>query len=100
MSDITTKILYECDIESLGDRYLFLKNADLASSAFSNWRYTNTHELGYKKIKKLNIIFIGQTGYGKSSLINKLIKKISLKQATINRVRKFSNPQTFSCIIK
>ena len=73
MADITTKILYEENIESLGNKYNFLKYAELSSSAFRNWRYTNTHKLGYKSIKALKIIFIGQTGYGKSSLINKLI---------------------------
>ena len=75
MTDIRTKILYEEDIESLGHKYKFLKDTELSSSAFRNWHYTNTHKLGYKSIKALKIIFIGQTGYGKSSLINKLIKK-------------------------
>ena len=75
MADITTKYLYEDDIEWLGDKYLFLKNAELNSSAFRNWHYTNEHRLGYRGIKTLKVIFIGQTGYGKSSLINKLIKK-------------------------
>jgi len=75
MRDITTKILHEDDIESLGDKYLFLKNVDLNSSSFRNWHYTKTHKRGYEKIKSLKVIFIGQTGYGKSSLINKLINK-------------------------
>lgn len=75
MADITTKILHENDIESLSDKYLFLKDAELNSSAFRNWHYKSEHKLGYKKIKTLRVIFIGQTGYGKSSLINKLIKK-------------------------
>ncbi len=75
MADITTKILYEEDIESLGKKYKFLKEVELSSSVFRDWSYTNTHKLGYKSIKALKIIFIGQTGYGKSSLINKLIKK-------------------------
>jgi small GTP-binding protein len=75
MADITTKILFEEEIEALGKKYKFLKNVELSSLAFKNWHYTNTHKLGYKNIKALKIIFIGQTGYGKSSLINKLIKK-------------------------
>jgi len=75
MADITTKILYEEDIETLGNKYKFLKDVELSSSAFRNWHYTNTHKLGYESIKALKIIFIGQTGYGKSSLINKLIDK-------------------------
>lgn len=73
--DITTKILYEADIESLGSKYGFLKRVNLSNSAFRDWSYTNTHKLGYKNIKSLKVVFIGQTGYGKSSLINKLIKK-------------------------
>lgn len=75
MVNITTSILYEENIELLGDKYKFLKDVELSSSAFRDWHYTNTHHLGYKSIKALKIIFIGQTGYGKSSLINKLIKK-------------------------
>ncbi len=75
MADITTKILYEEDIEILGNKYKFLKDVELSNSVFRNWHYTHTHKLGYESIKALKIIFIGQTGYGKSSLINKLIKK-------------------------
>jgi small GTP-binding protein len=95
MSDITTKSLYESDIESLGDKYLFLKNADLASSAFSDWYYVNTHELGYKKVKALNVIFIGQTGYGKSSLINKLIKKDIFKTSDYQSCTKILQSANF-----
>ena len=75
MADITTKILYEDDIESLGDKYLFLKNAKLDSSAFRDWYYSHNDHSDYHNIKNLSIVFIGQTGYGKSSLINKLINK-------------------------
>jgi len=75
MVDITTKILYEEDIESLGRKYSLLKDVNFSNSAFRDWRYTNTHKFGYKNIKTLKLVFIGQTGYGKSSLINKLIKQ-------------------------
>lgn len=75
MADITTRVLHEDDVESLNGKYLFLKDVDLKSLAFRNWRYTHAHKLGYEKIKALKVIFIGQTGYGKSSLINKLINK-------------------------
>ncbi len=75
MSDITTKILFEDDIEKLDDKFHFLKNIAPFNSMFRDWKYVKSHKLGYEKIKKLNVIFIGQTGYGKSSLINKLIKK-------------------------
>ncbi|MBL0707655.1 MAG: dynamin family protein [Sulfurimonas sp.] len=73
MANITTTILYEDEIKSLNKKYAFLENIDPESPAFRNWNYKYAHPLGYKKIKKLSIIFIGQTGYGKSSLINKLI---------------------------
>ena len=75
MIDIRTKILYESNIESLGNKYNFLKDTNLSSLAFRNWQYTHTHKLGYEDIKSLKIIFIGQTGYGKSSLINRLINR-------------------------
>jgi len=75
MSDITTKVLFEGDIEELDEKFHFLKNIAPFNSVFRNWNYTTSHRLGYEKIKQLNVIFIGQTGYGKSSLINKLIKK-------------------------
>lgn len=75
MVDITTKILLEENIDSLGENYQFLKKISLSNASFRDWKYTQPHRLGYKKIKVLNVIFIGQTGYGKSSLINKLIKK-------------------------
>ncbi len=75
MANITTNILYSDDIEGLDNKYLFLKNTSLSSLEFRDWSYTHNHRLGYKKIKRLSIIFIGQTGYGKSSLINKLIDK-------------------------
>jgi len=75
MSDITTKILFEGDIEELDEKFNFLKNTNLFSSVFRDWHYKSPHQLGYEKVKRLNVIFIGQTGYGKSSLINRLIKK-------------------------
>ncbi|MCE7729338.1 GTPase family protein [Vibrio campbellii] len=75
MSDITTKILYEGELEELDEKFHFLKNTDPYHSMFKSWHYTHTHRLGYENVKKLNVIFIGQTGYGKSSLINKLINK-------------------------
>lgn len=75
MSDITTKILFEGDVENLSQEFHFLKGLTPLHSIFSDWHYTNTHRLGYEKRKAINIIFIGQTGYGKSSLINKLVRK-------------------------
>lgn len=73
MSDITTKILHEENIDALGVNYQFLKNLEPYNPSFRDWEYSQPHRLGYTKIKALKIIFIGQTGYGKSSLINKLI---------------------------
>ncbi|XAG09903.1 50S ribosome-binding GTPase (plasmid) [Vibrio metschnikovii] len=74
MPDITTKILLENDIEDLDKKFHFLKNTDSFNSMFRDWKYTSSHRLGYEKVKRLNVIFIGQTGYGKSSLINQIIK--------------------------
>lgn len=73
MADITTQILHEEDIDSLGVNYQHLKDLDLSDPSFRDWEYSQPHRLGYRKIKALKVIFIGQTGYGKSSLINKLI---------------------------
>lgn len=75
MADITTRIRLEADIDILGERYAFLKDANPDSSIFKDWHYKYQHNRGYKDIKQLNIIFIGQTGYGKSSLINTLVGK-------------------------
>ncbi|MCU8015958.1 50S ribosome-binding GTPase [Shewanella sp. SM72] len=75
MSNITTKILFEDDIENLDEKFHFLKDVTPVSSIFSDWHYTIIHRLGYEKRKAINVIFIGQTGYGKSSLINKIVKK-------------------------
>jgi hypothetical protein len=77
MADIRTKILYEEDIESLGNRYKFLKDVELSSSAFRNWHYTNTHKLGYKSIKALKIIFIP------NPKVYNTIKKFHIKLVTL-----------------
>lgn len=75
MSDITTKILLESELKELDSKFHFLENTSPFESVFKNWHYKYEHALGYKNSKKLNIIFIGQTGYGKSSLINRLIDR-------------------------
>jgi len=75
MSDITTKVLFEGDIEKLDEKFHFLKSITPLNSIFTDWNYTTSHRLGYEKRKAINVIFIGQTGYGKSSLINKVIKQ-------------------------
>ena len=75
MADITTYFLHEDDIDSLGVKYQFLRQLESSNPSFSDASYVETHSLGYEKAKSLNIIFIGQTGYGKSTLINKLIRK-------------------------
>lgn len=73
MTDITTRVRYENDINMLGDKYSFLKNVNPDSSAFKNWYYKDEHKRGYIERKTLNVVFIGQTGYGKSSLLNQLL---------------------------
>ena len=73
MVDITTHVRYEDDINILGDKYSFLKNVNPNSSIFKSWRYKGGHTKGYIERKTINIIFIGQTGYGKSSLLNQLL---------------------------
>lgn len=75
MSNITTKILHEGELTELDEKFHFLKNTDPFLPSYKDWHYTHKHHLGYESLKKLNVIFIGQTGYGKSSLINKLIDK-------------------------
>lgn len=75
MPDITTKILFESELKELGSEFHFLENTSPFEPVFKNWHYKYDHALGYKDSKRLNVIFIGQTGYGKSSLINKLINK-------------------------
>lgn len=73
MIDITTYIHHEDDIDVLGSKYSFLKDIPSENPAFKNWRYKDGHKKGYIESKVLNVIFIGQTGYGKSSLLNKLL---------------------------
>ncbi len=73
MGDLKTSILYENDIDVLGHKYDFLKHVNPDNTAFKDWKYVTKHNKGYTDIKRLNIIFIGQTGYGKSSLINRLL---------------------------
>lgn len=73
MADITTHMKYEDEITALGHKYNFLNSADVHNRAFSDWHYSFEHPKGYVDIKALNIIFIGQTGYGKSSLLNTLL---------------------------
>jgi small GTP-binding protein len=73
MSDITTSILLESELKELDSAFHFLENTSPFESVFKNWHYQHEHPLGYKNSKQLNVVFIGQTGYGKSSIINKLI---------------------------
>ncbi len=73
MTDITTRILHEERIDALGHKYDFLNNTDAHNPAFTDWHYGYVHAKGYIDIKALNVIFIGQTGYGKSSLLNALL---------------------------
>ena len=51
MADIRTEILYEKNIESLEDKYQFLKAIEISNSAFRDWHYTHTQKIGYKNIK-------------------------------------------------
>lgn len=73
MADLTTRIRHEAAIEALGHKYDFLKNIDVHDHNFTSWHYSSAYKKGYMHRKALNVIFIGQTGYGKSSLLNALL---------------------------
>lgn len=75
MTNIKTSILYENDITDLSNKFHSLRNIDISHLMFKDWIYTKPHKLGYEKVKKANVIFLGQTGYGKSSLINSILNR-------------------------
>lgn len=75
MANIKTSILYENNILVLSNKFHVLKNIEISHPMFKNWNYVQPHKLGYEKIKRANVVFLGQTGYGKSSLINSILNR-------------------------
>lgn len=53
MTDITTRVRYENDINMLGDKYSFLKNVNPDSLTFKHWHYKDEHKRGYIERKTL-----------------------------------------------
>lgn len=76
---INVHINYEAEIDewiSRNPEFSFLKNISVPQDSCHGWR-TNHSRLGYvdKNTWALQVMFIGKTGYGKSTTLNRLVGK-------------------------
>lgn len=74
---VRVHINYEAEIDELINRYpclAFLKHVRFPQDNLHKWTVTDSH-WGYdnKKAYGLQVMFIGKTGYGKSSSLNRLV---------------------------
>lgn len=78
--ELDVKIEYLTSIEELIDRYSgfnFLKKVDLKNQSASCWNIND------KPSFEIQVLFLGKTGYGKSTTINRLVGKNVLETSDI-----------------
>ena len=76
---VTVHINHEAEISELINRhpnFSFLKNEHITKDEYHTWR-KNDKFWGYdnKTTYGLQVMFIGKTGYGKSTTLNKIVGK-------------------------
>lgn len=76
---LTVHIKHSAEIDELINRFdcfKFLKGMFIPETESNVWNMNNTHwNLCEQKITQLQVIFIGKTGYGKSTTLNQLVGK-------------------------
>ncbi|MBQ8133601.1 MAG: GTP-binding protein [Clostridia bacterium] len=85
---LNVHIKHEGEIDELLDRYpcfSFIKNRNLPTDSIHRWT-TNDSYWGYvdKTTYNMQIMFIGKTGYGKSTTLNRLVGKSAFETSDVS----------------
>lgn len=95
MIDIKTNVAWGGTLDELDPKFGFLTNLIAYEDKFKSMGVVQKGEVEAVEVKILHVIFIGQTGYGKSSLINKLIDKELFETSDTEACTKTLNSAVF-----
>lgn len=101
---LTVHTRYSAEIDELCNRhncFSYLKNSTFSINESNSWTMNSSH-WGYvdEYIHELQVMFIGKTGYGKSTTLNKIVGKNVLKQMMSVFVRKICIMQLIGYVQK
>lgn len=85
---LTVHIQHSAEIDDLINQYnyfSFLKTSTIPKSNINRW-YMNNTDFGYsdQEIYQLQVMFIGKTGYGKSTTLNKIIGRKAFETSDVS----------------